>query len=68
MEDLEAQIQQCENKMENWPPVQKTSLPVGINRFKRVLNQECPTIVAEIGEGVDTLSIDTEVPTVEEVK
>lgn len=54
--------------MENWPPVQKTSLPVGINRFERVLNQECPTIVAEIGEGVDTFSIDTEVQTVKEVK
>lgn len=68
MENLETQLHQCENKMENSPPVQKTSLPVGINRFERVLNQECPTTVAEIGEGVDTLSIDTEVPTVEEVK
>lgn len=33
------------------------------NHFERVLNQECPTTVAEIG--VDTLNIDSEVPTVE---
>lgn len=36
--------------------------------FERVLNQECPTKVAEISEGVDTLIIDTELPTVEKVK
>lgn len=31
------------------------------NRFEIVTNQEYPTTVAEIGEGVDTLNIDTEV-------
>lgn len=46
----------------------KDELTCWKNRVERVLNQECPTTVAEIGEGVDTLSIDTEVPTVEEVK
>lgn len=38
------------------------------NHFGRVLNQECSTTVAKIGEVVDTLNIDTEVPIVEEVK
>lgn len=38
------------------------------NHFGRVLNQECSTTVAKIGEVVDTLNIDTEVPKVEEVK
>lgn len=40
----------------------KKILPVG----KNTLKEECPTI-AEINEGVDTLNIDTDVPTVEEV-
>lgn len=40
----------------------KKILPVG----KNTLKEECPTI-AEINEVVDTLNIDTDAPTVEEV-
>lgn len=45
---------------------QKEELTCWKKYFKRVLKQECPTI-AEINEGVDTLNIDTDAPTVEEV-
>lgn len=36
------------------------------HHFKKVLNQECPTKMVELNEGVDTLNIDIEVPAVEE--
>lgn len=49
--------------MEIWLPVLKKSLPLG-----KTTSNQCPTTIAEICEGADTLKIDTEVPTVEQVK